>query len=84
MTDIAVITIKKTDVDEEADIADACIEDAFERTPSHVDPAGVLYSMFCAIVYLLVDAGWTGEELARDVRWHATDAVIGAQVSHLH
>ncbi len=65
---------EQAEFDRQGEVADDLLSSVLDDTPADVDCIGMLYSMWVAITHILADAGWTGEELARDVQHHVASA----------
>jgi hypothetical protein len=71
---IEITTQEQAEFDLQNELADQHLTAVLEDTPDDVDSIGVLYSLWVNITHVLADAGWTGEELARDVQHHVASA----------
>lgn len=71
---IEITAQEQAEFDRQGEVADDHLTAILDDIPDDVDPIGVLYSLWVNITHLLADAGWTGEDLARDVQHHAASA----------
>jgi hypothetical protein len=68
-----IIDTTDADIQRSNDLATAVFDGVLESIPAG-DLPGVAYSLWVDLTHLLVNAGWTREELAKDLRHHATVA----------
>jgi hypothetical protein len=52
----------------------------FESVRQTSEGDAVLHSVWIGLTRLLAEAGWTFEDLIKDVAWHAAQATTGAAV----
>lgn len=74
MPEVKLSKAEEAEFDRQNEIAQCQIDELLDELPDDVDAFGVMYALWVALTYHLADAGWTAEELARDVQWHATRA----------
>lgn len=65
---------EQAEFDRQGEIADSILDSVVDDTPEDVDCIGVLYSLWVSITHILADAGWTGDDLAREVHYHVASA----------
>lgn len=65
---------EQAEFDRQGEVADNLLSSVLDDIPAGVDSIAVLFSLWVQITHLLADAGWTGEELARDAHHHAASA----------
>lgn len=65
---------EQAEFDRQNEVADEHLNNILDDLPDDVDPIGMLFSLWVNITHLLADAGWSGEELAREVQHHVASA----------
>lgn len=60
--------------DRQSEFAEHQLDAILASIPDDVDRIGVFYCLWIEIAHVLLDAGWTGDELARDAVLHAASA----------
>jgi hypothetical protein len=63
------------DIKREMEFADELTSKLFDDIKeAGMDPADVMFSIWINLIHILAEAGWTPEELIRDIHYHAVSA----------
>jgi hypothetical protein len=75
MNAITITDAEQREFDQQHDLANAALDALLDAIPKKVNGYGVLYSLWCSIIPLLCDAGWTGKQLSQDLKYYVAEAV---------
>lgn len=68
MTDLT--ASEESEFERENEVADAIFTELLDETPDDIDVVAVAFGLWVSLTQFLAAAGWTGEELAKDLHHH--------------
>jgi hypothetical protein len=75
MKAVIISDAEQREFERQHDLADAALDALLDALPPTVDGYGVLYSLWCDIIPLLCDAGWTAKDLSKDLKYYVAEAL---------
>jgi hypothetical protein len=71
---VTISDAEQREFDQQHDLADAALNALRDAIPSTVNGYGVLYALWCNVIPLLYDAGWTSKDLSAELRYYVAKA----------